>query len=80
MPGTLARILSPRPSISTAISAIDELGIAQLGFIVMILDARGTPERSKAFQDVVYGNIGLHEIPDHVSALHQLAAQPLIRR
>ena len=46
--------------------------LAQLGFIVMVLDARGTPERSKAFQDTVYGNIGLNEIPDHVAALHQL--------
>jgi dipeptidyl aminopeptidase/acylaminoacyl peptidase len=56
-------------------SPLQGQALAQLGFIVMILDARGTPERSKAFQDVVYGNIGLHEIPDHVSALRQLAAQ-----
>ncbi|MDA2929916.1 S9 family peptidase [Acidobacteria bacterium AH-259-O06] len=37
------------------------------------MDARGTPERSKAFRDVIYGNIGRYEIPDHVSALRQLA-------
>jgi dipeptidyl aminopeptidase/acylaminoacyl peptidase len=49
--------------------------LAQLGFVVMILDARGTPERSKAFQDTVYGSVGVAEIPDHVAALHQLAAQ-----
>ncbi len=48
--------------------------LAQLGFITVIVDARGTPERSKSFQDVVYGNIGRYEIPDHVSALKQLAA------
>jgi dipeptidyl aminopeptidase/acylaminoacyl peptidase len=46
--------------------------MAQLGFIVFALDARGTPGRSKSFQDVVYGNFGRHEIPDHVAALHQL--------
>ena len=50
------------------------LALAQLGFITFVLDARGTPERSKAFQDVVYGNFGRHEIPDHVAGLKQLAA------
>ncbi len=47
--------------------------LAQLGFIVFIVDARGTPERGKEFQDVVYGNLGRHEIPDHVATLTQLA-------
>ena len=47
--------------------------LAQLGFIVFVVDGRGTPGRGKEFQDVVYGNIGRHEIPDHVAALHQLA-------
>ena len=46
--------------------------LAQLGFITFIVDARGTPERSKAFQDVVYGNFGRYEIPDHVATLTQL--------
>ncbi len=47
--------------------------VAQLGFIVFIVDGRGTPERGKEFQDVIYGNIGRHEIPDHVAALRQVA-------
>ncbi len=47
--------------------------LAQLGFIVVLLDARGTPERGKEFQDVVYGNLGRHEIPDHVAVLKQIA-------
>jgi dienelactone hydrolase len=38
------------------------------------VDARGTPERGKEFQDVVYGNIGRNEIPDHVAVLKHLAA------
>jgi dipeptidyl aminopeptidase/acylaminoacyl peptidase len=49
--------------------------IANLGFIVISLDARGTPNRGKAFQDVVYQNFGRYEIADHVSALSQLAAR-----
>ena len=46
---------------------------AQLGFIVFTVDARGTPERGREFQEVVYGNLGRNEIPDHVAALKQLA-------
>ncbi|MFB1481209.1 DPP IV N-terminal domain-containing protein [Corallococcus sp. RDP092CA] len=48
--------------------------LAQLGFIAMVLDARGTPGRGKAFQDVNYGRVGQTEIPDHVAALKQAAA------
>jgi dipeptidyl-peptidase-4 len=48
--------------------------LAQLGYIGVIIDARGTPQRGKAFQDVVYGNFGRHEIPDHVAALRGAAA------
>jgi dipeptidyl-peptidase 4 len=46
--------------------------LAQLGFVVVSLDARGTPERSKAFQDVVYGNWGRTVVLDHAAALKQL--------
>lgn len=53
--------------------------IAQLGFIVLTVDARGTPGRGKQFQDVVYENLGRNEIPDHVAALQQLAqARPFM--
>jgi dipeptidyl-peptidase 4 len=49
--------------------------VAELGFIVVTLDALGTPYRSRAFHEVSYGAaedvIGLR---DHVGALRQLAA------
>ena len=48
--------------------------LAHLGFITVIVDGRGTPERGKAFQDVVYSNFGRNEIPDHAATLRQLAA------
>ena len=48
--------------------------LAQMGFIVMLLDARGTPNRGKAFQDYNYGRIGQTEIVDHVAALGLAAA------
>ena len=53
--------------------AAKALALAQLGFITFMVDGRGTPERGKAFQDLVYGNIGRHEIPDHMATLKQLA-------
>ena len=47
--------------------------LAQMGFVVAMVDARGTPGRSKAFQDANYGRIGQVEISDHVAALRALA-------
>lgn len=49
--------------------------LAQLGFIVVTLDARGTVGRSQAFHDVSYGQFGTTVIPDHVAALRHLAAE-----
>jgi len=49
--------------------------LANLGFVVVVLDARGTPERSKAFHDVVYMSWGKNEIADHAVALRQLGKQ-----
>ena len=46
--------------------------LAQLGFITFVVDGRGTPGRGKAFQDIVYGNVGQNEIPDHAAVLKQL--------
>ena len=55
--------------------AIYPQALAQLGFVVFVVDGRGTPGRSKAFQDVAYGNLGRHEIADHMAALMQLAGR-----
>ncbi len=54
-------------------AAANAMALAQLGFITFMVDGRGTPERGKEFQDLVYGNLGRHEIPDHVATLKQLA-------
>ncbi len=45
---------------------------AQVGFVVFVVDGRGTIGRGKAFQDFCFGKIGQHEIPEHVHVLHQL--------
>jgi dipeptidyl-peptidase-4 len=54
---------------------VKEQALAQLGFVAVVVDARGTPERGKAFQDVVYRNFGRNEILDHAAVLKQLGAR-----
>ena len=51
----------------------DNQAIAELGFIVIEIDALGTPGRSKAFHEFYYGNMGDSGIPDQVAAIQQLA-------
>jgi dipeptidyl aminopeptidase/acylaminoacyl peptidase len=46
---------------------------AQLGFITFAVENRGTPERGRKFHEPYPGEMGRHEIPDHVAALRQLA-------
>jgi dipeptidyl-peptidase-4 len=51
-------------------------GLAQQGYIVVLLDSRGTTGRSKAFRDVATNNsLTDYLIPDHVAALRQLAEE-----
>lgn len=45
----------------------------ELGFIMVVMDVRGTIKRSKAFQDHLYRNFGDWMIEDHVAVLTQLA-------
>lgn len=54
--------------------SLDAASMAQLGFVVVMLDPRGGPGRSKAFQDANYGRVGQTEIPDYVTGLKQAAA------
>jgi len=54
---------------------VSRASLAQLGFVVLTLDARGTPGRSRVFHDIGYGNFADPEIADHIAAIHQLAAR-----
>jgi dipeptidyl-peptidase 4 len=49
--------------------------LAELGFIVVQIDALGTPLRSKAFHDTYYRNMGDNGIPDQIAGMQQLAAR-----
>ena len=53
---------------------LSQAALAQLGFVVFMVDGRGTTERGKAFQDVAYRNFGRNEIPDHRAAMENAAA------
>lgn len=47
----------------------------ELGFVIVVMDARGTVQRSKAFQDHLYRNFADWMIEDHVAVLKQLGAR-----
>ena len=51
----------------------DLQSLAELGFVVVELDAMGTPRRSKTFQDAYYGNMGDNGLPDQIAGIRQLA-------
>lgn len=53
----------------------DKQAIAELGFIVVEVDAMGTPGRSKSFHDAYYGNMGDNGLPDQITAIKQLAVE-----
>ncbi|MGH8147348.1 MAG: prolyl oligopeptidase family serine peptidase [Rhodanobacteraceae bacterium] len=49
--------------------------LAELGFIVVMVDGMGTPYRSASFQREWYGDMGDDTIPDQVTTIKQLAAR-----
>ncbi len=57
------------------LQALQTEALAQLGFVVVIIDGRGLPGRSKAFQDFTYGRIGQFEIADHEHVIRAIAQQ-----
>lgn len=53
-------------------SRSDKQALAELGFIVVEVDAQGTPGRSKEFHDFYYGNMGDNGILDQIAMIEQL--------
>ncbi len=51
----------------------DHQAFAELGFVVVMLDGMGTPNRSKKFHDAYYGNMHDNTLPDQVTGIQQLA-------
>ncbi len=52
----------------------DHQSLADLGFVVIIIDGSCNPDRSKSFHDVCYGNMGSNTLDDQVSGIKQLVA------
>jgi dipeptidyl aminopeptidase/acylaminoacyl peptidase len=49
---------------------------AQLGFVAVMFDGRGTPGRSKPFHDLSYGRVETaSDIDDHIAAIRELATR-----
>lgn len=67
-PTTFADAVATRNPVSRA-------SLAELGFIVLTIDARGTPGRSKAFHDVGHGSFADPQIEDHIAGIKELAAR-----
>lgn len=53
----------------------DAQAMAELGFVVVQLDAMGTPLRSKTFHAAYAADMGDNGIPDQVAAVRQLGAR-----
>jgi dipeptidyl-peptidase-4 len=61
--------------LETVIETAPPAADAELGFIVVMVDARGTPYRGAAFSDPKPGYLSTMALEDHVAALRQLAAR-----
>ncbi len=49
--------------------------LAELGFIVVLVDALGAPQRSKRVHAAYYGDMADNGLPDQISAMRELAAR-----
>lgn len=54
------------------VTSAEAAALAELGFIVMMLDTRGAPVSSRAFNQVGYGQLLEPQLSDHVSVVHEL--------
>ena len=52
--------------------------LAQLGFVVGCIDHRGISRRGKAFQNLMYMNLGQIELEDHVAAVQFICQRPYV--
>ncbi|HEX7644135.1 MAG TPA: S9 family peptidase [Burkholderiaceae bacterium] len=52
--------------------------MAQHGYVVFRLDNRGSYRRERKFTDVIYRNLGQHEVEDQLRGIDWLAQQPYV--
>jgi dipeptidyl aminopeptidase/acylaminoacyl peptidase len=51
----------------------DTQALAELGFVVVEIDGKGTPWRSKKFHEAYFGDMGDNTLPDQVAGMKELA-------
>lgn len=56
-------------------SRSDHQALAELGFVVVIIDGTCNPDRSKSFHDVCYGNMADNTLKDQIAGIKELAAK-----
>ncbi|MCW5961118.1 MAG: DPP IV N-terminal domain-containing protein [Pyrinomonadaceae bacterium] len=53
----------------------DHQALAELGFVVIVIDGSCNPDRSKSFHDACYGDMADNTLPDQIAGIKQLAAK-----
>lgn len=53
----------------------DNQSLAELGFVVLVLEGTSNPGRSKSFHDMYYPNMSENTLPDQIAGIRQLAAK-----
>jgi dipeptidyl aminopeptidase/acylaminoacyl peptidase len=51
----------------------DHQALAELGFIVVMIEGTSNPGRSKSYHDMSYGNMSINTLPDQITGIQQLA-------
>jgi dipeptidyl-peptidase-4 len=64
--------IAQKPQAHWSINASPAMSLAQLGFVVLMLDTRGTPGRDRYFHQVGYGQLLEPQLADHAAAIEQL--------
>jgi dipeptidyl aminopeptidase/acylaminoacyl peptidase len=53
---------------------LEAASLAELGFVIVMIDGRGSAQRSRAFHTASYGNVETaSNLEDHIAAIHKLS-------
>lgn len=58
---------------SFSVSRGDHQALAELGFVVVLIEGTCNPLRSKSFHDMCYGNMATNTLPDQITGIRQLS-------
>ena len=58
----------------------DHQALAELGFVVIVLEGTCNPGREKSFHDACYGSLSENTLPDQISGIKQLAEKHSLYR